>query len=315
MDLTDLITKLGAFHKKKYNDIVSKALEVNEIRKYFPVMTAVKDEVVITEADVNELAQGYQIQWTPKGVLKLTPEILKLRYFKVDKEIDPNQLRQTWEADRIPGAKAEEYPLVKYFFDKMLKRALLDSNVALIKGTYSAITTGVAGSSNDMVDGLLEYIAQQITATKITPETLGAITKANIGDKIETLMLSIPEEYRERPLKVYMSKLMKRDYFFWYRENFALNTDYKGWSGKIDGTEAEIVGLPYMGASQRIIVTLPDNIILLENKPSEQYNFTIEREKRMINFLMDWAGGIGAKIVGPAGGDTTTQYIWTNELA
>ena len=62
-----------------------------------------------------------------------------------------------------------------------------------------------------------------------------------------------------------------------------------------------------------VLFTMDKNIRLIDNDPNDAFTFEVEKEKRMINYMMDWAAGICFVIVGEAE-NPENQYVWCNNF-
>jgi hypothetical protein len=277
-------------------------------------VSAVKDRVIFTQTDVGEIAQASQKGWTPKGELRITPEEYMVRYLKVDKEIDPNELRQTYLADYIPGATAEENEIVRGFYRDMVVRAGEDTDVALINGKYVAPTPGVPGPAINMVDGLKEIVKKFVDKGQITPFDSSDFDESNACEALRELWKQIPERFRYSP------KL--RCYVFdgtWdmYRENYDMTYGLLNVNNstptRIHNTSCEIVTLPHGGASNMVLFTIENNIRLIDNRPEELMKFEVQKNRRLLEFMMDWAAGMGIVVVGEPD-VPENQYVWCNEF-
>lgn len=303
------------FHLEVYPDILQKFWGYKSLRSIFPTVSAVKDEVVFTEADVSEMAQPYQFQWTPKGDLKLIPEKYQVRYVKADREIDPNSLRQTYLAGWLPGSIPAEHEIVRKFYDAMVKRFARDIDNALINGTYAAPTSGTAGAALAMLDGLATITKGFITKKQITPITdAGTIDDTTAAVTLRKMWSKIPAQFRYSPdLRCYVFDNVMDMYRSSFRAEFGQDTDFAMTRQmKIYDTDCPIVTLPYGGESKMVIFTMEGNITLIENDPQDVLRFDVQKEKRQFNFMMDSAAGIGYKIVGEAE-NPDNQYVWTND--
>lgn len=118
-----VVEMLGAYHRTNYNRIVQKYRESFQLSSVFPVLSMVRDELVVTESIMDEIMQPYQSQFTVKGTLKFTPEILKTRYAKADITMDPLVFRATHLADFLTQAPSEEHELVRLAYQEYVKRA------------------------------------------------------------------------------------------------------------------------------------------------------------------------------------------------
>ncbi|WP_028665927.1 hypothetical protein [Runella zeae] len=128
-------------------------------------------------------------------------------------------------------------------------------------------------SNKYICDGWGTVLATEIAGSKITPVVTGAITNANALDKIDgTMWAAVPELMRQKGVKFYVSwnvydkrlahMRAKKDAGATYSETeLALYKDYI-----IDSSRrAQIIPCNWMGASQRVIVTLDNNLVMGTN--------------------------------------------------
>jgi hypothetical protein len=303
------------FHRLFDKELYQMYRESRRLRTYFRTTSAVKDRVVFTQTDVGEVAQSYQKAWTPKGDLLITPEEYMIRRLKVDKEIEPNDLRQTYLADYLQGSTSEENELVRKFYLDMVRRAAEDTDNALINGKYAPPVAGVAGDALSTVDGLKEVVKKFVDKGQIMPfEDSDVLDESNASQVLRDMWKQIPEKFR------YHNKL--RCYVFdrtWdmYRENYDMTYGLLNVNNstptRIHNTSCEIVVLPYGGVSNMVLFTMDGNIRLLDDQPSDLMKFEVQKDKRTFSFMMDWAAGLGFVMVGKAD-SPEDQYVWCNEF-
>lgn len=308
LNVTPLNTDLGAYYRQRKNEIMQKLYANEDARKLFTVVTGVQDEYVMTELEVQEMIQPYQSGWTPKGEVKFKPETIKVRPVKVDFPFTPKKLEATWLGYlKTNGSKPEEYPFVQYIYEQILVKVAREVNNVTINGVYVAPTTGTAGSAAAAFNGLLKVVTDAITASKITPITTGAITSSNVVDKIEAIVDGIPGDQRSQPLTMLMSPTLRTMYFRKRRGDFGSNIDYKAGEEMVDFTNVRIVSPTYMNASQRVIVTSPNNLLLLEDGVNEEENIIVQANRRELELMMDFKRGVGFGII--------DGMVWTNDQA
>jgi hypothetical protein len=302
------------FHRTFHPEILKKYRDSRRLRQYFSTVTAVKDRVIFSNSEVGEVAQGYQKGWTPKGDLIITPEEYILRYMKIDKEIDPNELRQTYLADYLGGATPEENEIIRMFYQDMVVRAAEDTDNALMNGKYVPPTAGTAGNALEMVDGLKETTKKFVDKGQIIPFEIGAFDESNACQALRELWKQIPERYRHNPkLRCYIFDATWDMYRECYDMTYGMLQTNNNTPTRIHNTSCEIVVLPYGGVSNMVLFTMDKNIRLLDNDPANLMKFTVQKDKRVLNFMQDWAAGIGFVVVGRAD-QPESSYVWCNDF-
>lgn len=324
-DINALVASLGAYHRTYEELLYSKLLAKEYSQKYFRTIPGVKDEYIADEFLLTEILQPYQKAWTPKGNASFSPETLKARRIKIDMEFEPVDLERTWEGKRIDGSLPEGQELLEaYIFDQILNKVKKEIEfLVAFKGVFAAPAVGVAGVAGTSADGLLEITDKAITANKIVPVPTGAIDAANARESFELVFDGVDPDFQDQPLICLSSPNLIRFYKRDYRAEFGPNMDYKGMNGEdksvfIDGTNCEILPIPGMNGSPRIIITTPENLLRVIDGTEEDSNFNLRFQvnRRVIevlgDFKMGWGYGIAKGLVwandpntAPAGLSTT----------
>ena len=308
LNISALNTALGAYYRQNRQEVLTKMYQAEDARQYFNVLSGIQDEYVMTELDIQEMTQPYQSGWTPKGEATFTPEIIKTRPIKVDFPFTPKALEATWIGYlKTNGSSPEEYPFVAFIYEKIVEKVAREVSNTCINGVYVAPTAGTAGAAIASFNGLLKVVADGITAAKITPTTTGAITATNVVEKIELMVDSLPNENRDQELVMLMSPSIKRWYFRKLRLDFGANVDYTAGKEMVDFTNVRIVSPRYMNGSQRLIITRPENLIMVEDGVSEEENILVQANRRQLEVMMDFKRGVGFGIM--------KNYVWTNDQA
>lgn len=223
------------------------------------VRTNVKAPQPLTKLSAVGGPQPYRLQddFSGNGV-KYTDRILTAYQSKWDSQFDFEQFRNGYLAEsRLKtGTAAQEAnnQMAKEYLDKLQLNTLG-------LGVYNGSGTAVA----DICDGWLTILAADITATRITPNsTVGAITESNAVEAVETLIEeSVPVWMRKMGFIIYCSYGTLDKYRKAYRSSFGFTFD-KNVEGtyKLDNLNVTLRPQPWMLTSQRLIATLPNNLVL-----------------------------------------------------
>jgi hypothetical protein len=254
------------------------------------------------------MIQPSQKGWQPKGAVSFVPEIIQNKKVKIDFQFDPSDLEPTWLGEmKTNGSSIEEFPFVQYIYEYITKRAIRDVNNCVINGVFVAPTTGVPGPALTSFNGLLKVYSNAITAGKIVPTTTGALTSTNIVNKVESVFDGVHADFREQALVLVMSPTHLRNYFRAKRGADFQNDLGLAANTMLDFTNCKIVAPQYMNGSNRIIVTLRENLLQIEDGVHEEEKLVIQQDKRDLVVLGNFKRGIGFGI--------TTGYVWGNEQA
>lgn len=182
-----------------------------------------------------------------------TDRVLTAYQSKWDYDFDAEEFRNTYLAND-PGAPFYEAALDQVsseFLDQLLR-------LTIYSGIRNAAGTGAA----DICNGWGKIIADEITATTLSPVVTGAITDANGVDKFELMVTNVPSWMREKGFIIYCSYAKFDNYRKHYRTSFNFQFD-KNAEGryKLDNVNAEIRPVAWMGTSSRLIATVENNLV------------------------------------------------------
>lgn len=127
-------TKLDIFLKRMYNGFPD--------AKYFTQRLSKGRDYRAMTAIMSEVSQQFTNKWTPKGTTKFTPLEIKYRRHKINVEIDPTEVIDSWLIDMYTQGKTpDQQPLVLYIItNHIVPKILEDITFAMIaKGKYEKV--------------------------------------------------------------------------------------------------------------------------------------------------------------------------------
>lgn len=184
---------------------------------------------------------------------EFTDRTLTAYQSKWDYEFDPENYRNTYLA------KLPDMPFEQACVDQVSK-TYLDS---LIQNTlWLGVRDGAGTDAADICNGWGTIIAAEITALNITPVTTGAITTANAVTQVEKVVNALPTWVKKMGYIVNVSYDIFEKYLAHYRtlNGFQYQPDKNG-SYNLDGRKGVLIPTDFMNASQRIVATVPDNLV------------------------------------------------------
>lgn len=137
--------KLDLFLKRIYNGF--------EDAKYMTQRLSKGRDFIGASAIMGEVSQQFTNRWTPKGTTKFTPLEIKYRRHKINVEIDPTEVIDSWLIDLYQQGKTpDQQPLVLYIItNHILPKVTEDITFSMIgKGKYvkaDNVKTGDAGTA------------------------------------------------------------------------------------------------------------------------------------------------------------------------
>ncbi len=172
---------------------------------------------------------------------------------KWDYEFDPENFRNTYLAELpdMPFETAAVDQVSKTYLDSIILNTL-----------WSGVRNGSGTGAADLCDGWGTIIAAEILAATITPVATGVIAATDAVTKVEQLAEGVPLWMRENGFVVYCSYNLFDKYKKHYRtlNGFGFEKSETG-EYMLDGLKASLRPVSFMGTSQRLVATLPSNLV------------------------------------------------------
>lgn len=254
------------------NDIQTKTRIGLELENLLTPRMSTGEYYVVENAEADEVLQGYQGTFTPKGTITHSEQTIRVRPIKMDLQFTEQQLAKWWNSFKIDRFDVHKDPEAWSFPRYIMEKELLpkfqdDLNRVAWLGSYVAPTPGTANDAVDAVDGFKKVIADLITATTIPAANVytvsgGSVTTSNVRDEVEAFLDSIPEAITSRGGRILMSPKMVRWYFRDYRAEFTqqstLDMNNAPKQILVDAYNVSLVPVATMAGSNRWIF-LPNN--------------------------------------------------------
>lgn len=172
---------------------------------------------------------------------------------KFDIELDSEDLRNEYLAN-LPEMPFEQFALnqaVAQYLDKVMTDALW-------LGVYDANGDAAA----DLVTGWGSIIAAEVIAATLTEIATGAITSANAVTQVEKVADGVTTTMKKRGFRVLCSYDVLQKYRIHYRtlNGHGFNRNEKG-QYALDGMNAVLTPVAFMGNSQRLVATYDNNLV------------------------------------------------------
>jgi len=227
-----------------------KVLEWNIRQAGVQVRTNVKTPQALTKLSAEGGPRPYRTQDDFTTGPKFTDRTLTVYMSKWDFDFDPENFRNTYLAmlPDMPFEQACVDQVAKEYLDQVMRLTL-----------YPGVRNAGGTTASDLWSGWGKIIADEITATNLTPVVTGAITAANAVTKVELVADAVPIWMMEQGYKIYCSYDVFKKYAAHYRtlNGFQFQKDAVG-SYKLDNRNASLVPVSFWNASQRLAAT-PDN--------------------------------------------------------
>lgn len=311
---TDVVTEFGAFYiKGSQNEKDLYKLMYNQTETAELFTTVQTQDTVIRKGDsrLTELLQPFQKAFTPKGTLTFKPVSIPLFKMKVDVQETPDDLEANWLGflAELDTTDRKKWPFVRWFMEVHILRQMdRDKELnAIFKGIYAAPTPGIAGAANTSMDGFNKIRKNQISAGRVTPIALGALSsdEQTFCEQIETFARSMDQDVLagNEPMTIAMSQTLARRYRRGKRKKYNMN--YAQASDLMtveDFDQIRVKGYDSMASSNVIFASPKWNLVRGQKRSSRQMQ--IENVDRTVKIYTDWWEGVGMII---------PEYLFTND--
>jgi hypothetical protein len=207
----------------------------------------------------------------------VTDRVLTAFQAKLDQELDPEDFRNEYLANN-PAMPFNDY-CIQAGAEKFL-------NDLMTETLWTGVRDAAGTDAEDICDGWGTIIAAEIVGGDIVEVATGAVTDANAVTKVEQVYEACPIWMREKEegVDIWVSYSVFDKYKKHYRtlNAFAFKPDQRGFY-MLDGVNAKMTPVSFMGTSQRIVATLPNNFVFgtdterLSNHPTPHLNLLRNR--------------------------------------
>ena len=308
------------------SEIKSLFRDMATLPAHWRVISGVSDRMLTASIVVGEVTQPRKANWISKGAASIKAEVLRVFPVQIDLTFSYWQLQAietNWlNSFNREGTQAYKMSFVQFLLVEYIKKARQeDRKVALLgvhvetpeqhKRPVSYILRG---------DGILKQAHDARIANKYRAFNVGLPTTSNILDYVNDMVLALPAEVRTENLQFILAPFWQRAYKNKYEETYNQATDY---SGKIDYVKdypnIKFVALEDLEGSDVMLITLWDNIVVMENIPAEKDLLTFEKSKRDINVFGDYKFGAGIVHIGHqaelgSAEQFVVQSLWSNNV-
>lgn len=300
INISEIVSEFQGFVGKN-NDLKKLLLQPTESTKF---MTRVmqEDPYRAAKAVIDDLVQGFQKGWTPKGNATFTPIQIDHRRHKIDLEFFPDEIVGTWLGFLAKeNTNRTEWPISKYIIYELILKKVAQNRELKMYGTgvYEAVTPDSAQAVGKSMNGfvtILENLHASGTSNVNFIE-LEALTEDNIFEQLELFSDSIDEIYQSIPMNIHLSRAWFKKYLRKRRDLHGGDTNYDGMKNfLIDGTNLTLVPLPSMAGKDVIFCTPSENWIWLTKINDGASSLNIETSKRQIFLYADWHESVGFAI-------------------
>jgi hypothetical protein len=299
ISLSELKLEFGTYIGTKQTDILKLLTQPTESEKFMTTIPTTDLEYRAAKAVIDDLVQGFQKAWTPKGTPTFTPIAIPQRRHKVDLAFYPDEVFDSWLGFLADESKSRaEWPITRYIIEQLLIPKVNDNReLKLIgKGDYAAVTPDSAQATGLSMDGFCTILKDLKVAgtSNVNFLTLtGDMTDEGIFDLIEEFASKVNETYQSIEMRVFVSRSWYAKYHRRRRDLHGMDTNYNGSKDIIEGTNMILTPLPSMTGENIIFATPKENFIRVINRNVGASNLQVESVDRQIKVFADWHESVG----------------------
>jgi hypothetical protein len=265
-------------------EILQKLTAKTESQNFMTTKQAIT-EWRATTALITSVVQQYVAKWTPLGSSSFTPLTIKNRHHKVNLEIVPDDINDSWLSWLYDEqVTPDQMPVTRFIIEKLL-RPRIEADIELLMiatGVYEELGStneGDAGQATGKnMDGFVTILkAESLSvSTKMNffdPSTVidsfTAITKDNIVDVIEGYVDYVEEVaplYAKAGLNIFIDPVLYKWYGRKYRDLYPTTKNADGTKTDVDSSNFKLIALESMRNTGVFVSTPQDNFIRLIHK-------------------------------------------------
>lgn len=300
IDVSSLSAELADYHTSNKHEIFMNMFHSDKWQDRFRVIDDVKDKMPLFNMDI-DLELRPQADYTAfaaqNDVFKIENRWLQTEEIKLDLQIVPRELARSYFAYAYKqGTDNFDMGIAEFFFiylqEKIQEKMHLDA-------FYKGVRNNAGTTTVDTMDGALKKVADEITATTLTPVATGIVTAANIVDSVEAVCdaseafapwASVEKELVLSPTMFNWYWQKRRDLYPNLIQTYGGNIKYID-RLPVEGYNVEIVKEHGLIGSQRMICTPRNNKVLGTDALSDLNNIIFQEFNRTLKVMLDFKFG------------------------
>ena len=290
MSIEDVQKELNEYISNN-KEIVSAGVYSDEIQlnKYCKTITAVKGKYPSFHKIMGHVVQGFKAEWQKLGEAEFKHKMLQNFRQKVNFEIVPDEVLNTWLAELyIEGKTAQEHPISKHIMDDLMDKVIDD-----LDDLSQAASFDEANFSGQYGNSLNGIEAQRDAAIANTDHPafkipLNAITPANILDEFKSFEKQLPKKMRKKIKRVFVSDNIALEFADQYEQQYGTKVTYtEDGTMKTPLAKLEIVGLHNV-SDDFMVATVDGNLGRLIDIFDKPQVTDIQKLDYVLKIFMDW---------------------------
>lgn len=303
---------------RRQDALISYLRTLPSVTNLFAVRYGVQDKMEMTNSFLTDFSQAWQTGRVFKGVYSFEPmlaevfDVMLKHKFTDMKKLEREYIGYLNRENSFPI----KWSMVEWLMSQTLAKLLNEQNERRIRGRHIAPIATEAGHHMFASNGVLAQLAKYCADGYLTRETdLNVYTSSTIYAMIETF---IERANQLIPSLSGYVLYINQKHIPWYLKGYeaanGTKLDYNGAKLEVKHYALDaIIGVPNMGNSCQMWITLPGNIELYEMAAGEMAAFYFQQDLDELLVMSVWKEGVGAYMVGKKNGEKKDQFIFLND--
>lgn len=314
ISIDQIISEFGTFLGSNVNQILRLLTQPTVSMNYMRTVATKEGSYKMGKAVIDDVVQGFQKKFTPKGTATITPRTILQRRHKIDLSFYPDEVVDTWLgflSDETSDRRT--WPITRYIIEQLLIPKIAENReLRLIgQGVYEEPVDGVAQAVGKSMDGfctILKALFASGTSHVNFIDLPDGMTYGSSFDNIELFAKKLPALYKSITMPLFVSQGIYENYHQRRRDLHGIMPTYKPTDDIILGTNMTLTPLPSMAGTDIMFATPKDNFIRLLDRNEGASAITIDRIHREICVSADWHEAVGFGI-----DEAIIAYVPTDE--
>ena len=295
---------INSSHKFRKEVLMMPVVGLGATRLHMTTRFGVRGKETVGEARSGMEIRPYRTAKDAGNTTKLIPRTLETFLGDVVEEFDPVALYNTVYSENI----GKDITQLKFVQDIALLMAQTSTS-KLPKAVWTGVRNASGNGTMDLIDGFdtickAEKVAGNVAVAKKNLIELGAITSANVGDKLREFFKAAHETLRTNACKMFVPVHVKELYDEWYLAEFGpvvYNTGDQQTYLHMSNKKCEIVALEGMVDSTHIFLTTKKNMLIGVDQTSDEEKIEIRRpdNPKVVQFFMKMYFGVQFESISP----------------
>ena len=285
-----------SFVQKYGFDLIGRLFYTSAVMRRAILHDMIKGRLTLTQFNMSEFGRRWSKDFDPPVSKEFMPVHLDVEAGKFECFLCP----QDYENSYLGLAKQSGFNNTDVipFEGFVMQQETAQKNQEIADALWQGVKAATPAATDNLkmiFDGYFKKIDDAVAAGNltVTPTPGGALTRANIIDVMEEMVLTINNAYRGQSIDVYVSPNTYLMYQQAYRDKYKIHTIETSMGvTSLDFINFNLVKDPGMGDSQKILMTPQNNMHIGFDDLDEVSMWNFEKEKRAICMWSDFKVGV-----------------------